>query len=208
MRASAKHPAPPWSKPLFVSLRPQTQWRRLRGSEDGLDGPAGAVLTKEIQYLSRSGVMLFGLITPLVLVFAMGGPIRSDRSVPHSLRFSDRNCLWVPAAHPPNSSTAWGTEGAGIQLYFLSPTPFRSVMLAKNLLQIGLFCLELTLVATVAILRFGAPPANFGDCDTLLGTVCFACQFGDGEYAFDCAGIPDDSDPAFARAGLGGAMGC
>jgi len=50
-----------------------------------------------------------------------------------------------------------GAEGAGIQIYFLSPTPFRTVMLAKNLLQTALFCFELALVTMIAIVRFGVP---------------------------------------------------
>jgi ABC-2 type transport system permease protein len=124
-----------------------------------LDGPVGAVLAKEIQYLSRSGVMLFGLLTPLVLIFAMGGPIRADRSVPIHFVFPIAIAYgFLPLTRQFCNSL--GTEGAGIQIYFLSPTPFRSVMLAKNLLQIGLFCMELALVATLAVFRFGAPPAT------------------------------------------------
>jgi ABC-2 type transport system permease protein len=123
----------------------------------GLDGPVGAVLAKEIRCLSRSGVMLFGLLTPLVLIFAMGGPIRADRSVPIHFVFPIAIAYgFLPLTRQFCNSL--GTEEAGIQVYFLSPTPFRSVMLAKNLLQIGLFCLELVLVASVAVFRFGAPP--------------------------------------------------
>ncbi len=122
-----------------------------------LDGPVGAVLTKELQYLSRSGVMLFGLITPVVLIFAMGGPVRADREMPIHFVFPIAIAYgFLPLTRQFCNSL--GTEGAGIQLYFLSPTAFRSVMLAKNLLQAGLFCLELVLVATIAVFRFGVPP--------------------------------------------------
>ena len=131
--------------------------RSLPGRRRWFDGPVGAVLAKEIQYLSRSGVMLFGLITPLVLVFAMGGSIRADRGLSMHFVFPIAIAYgFLPLTRQFCNSL--GTEGAGIQLYFLSPTPFRSVMLAKNLLQTGLFCLELVLVATVAVFRFGAPP--------------------------------------------------
>ena len=121
-----------------------------------LDGPVGAVLAKEAKILSRSGVMLFGLFTPLVLIFAMGGPVRTDPSF--SLQYAFPVAIaygFLPLTRQFCNSL--GTEGAGIQLYFLSPTPFRSVMLAKNLLQTGLFCMELALVATVAVYRFGVP---------------------------------------------------
>jgi ABC-2 type transport system permease protein len=131
------------------------------------DGPMGAVLAKEIHYLSRSGVMLFGLITPLVLVFAMGGQLRTDHSVPIHFVFPIAIAYgFLPLTRQFCNSL--GTEGAGIQLYFLSPTPFRSVMLAKNLLQTGLFGVELALVATIAVLRFGAPPPELA-----IATLCW-----------------------------------
>jgi ABC-2 type transport system permease protein len=120
------------------------------------DGPVGAVLAKEVRILSRSGVMLFGLFAPLVLIFAMGGSIRADRSF--SLQYAFPVAIaygFLPLTRQFCNSL--GAEGAGIQLYFLSPTPFRSVILAKNLLQVGLFCVELALVASVAVFRFGAP---------------------------------------------------
>jgi ABC-2 type transport system permease protein len=50
-----------------------------------------------------------------------------------------------------------GTEGAGIQIYFLSPTPFRTVMLAKNLLHSFLFGLVAVAAALLAGLRLGFP---------------------------------------------------
>ena len=130
-------------------------------------GSVGAVLVKEVQYLSRSGVMLFGLITPVVLIFAMGGPIRADRDMPIHFAFPIAIAYgFLPLTRQFCNSL--GTEGAGIQLYFLSPTPFRSVMLAKNLLQAGLFCLELALVATIAVFRFGPPPPTLA-----LATFCW-----------------------------------
>ena len=50
-----------------------------------------------------------------------------------------------------------GTEGAGIQLYFLSPTPIRTVLLAKNLLHAFLFGLVALVAAVLTGLRLGAP---------------------------------------------------
>ncbi len=111
--------------------------------------------------------MLFGLITPVVLIFAMGGPIRADRAMPIHFVFPIAIAYgFLPLTRQFCNSL--GTEGAGIQLYFLSPTPFRSVMLAKNLLQAGLFCLELVLVATIAVFRFGPPPPTLA-----IGTFCW-----------------------------------
>lgn len=153
-------PAPALTKRAVVHALSPTEQTSLSPRRPGwLDGAIGAVLIKELQYLSRSGVMLFGLITPLVLVFTMGGQLRSDRSVAIQFVFPIAIAYgFLPLTRQFCNSL--GTEGAGIQLYFLSPTTFRSVMLAKNLLQTGLFCLELVLVATIAVFRFGAPPPS------------------------------------------------
>jgi ABC-2 type transport system permease protein len=50
-----------------------------------------------------------------------------------------------------------GAEGMGIQLYFLSPTPMRTVMLAKNLFHSVLFGLTILVAGTLTILRLGVP---------------------------------------------------
>jgi ABC-2 type transport system permease protein len=50
-----------------------------------------------------------------------------------------------------------GTEGAGIQVYFLSPTPIRKVMLAKNLFHSLMFLLVALLAGVLTSLRLGVP---------------------------------------------------
>jgi ABC-2 type transport system permease protein len=121
-----------------------------------LDGPVGAMLAKEVHILLRSGVMLVGLFTPLIFIFVLGGPMSADRSFHFPYMFPVAIAYgFLPLTRQFCNSL--GTEGTGIQLYFLSPTPFRSVMMAKNLLQTGLFCVELALVATLAVFRLGMP---------------------------------------------------
>ncbi len=137
------------------------------GGRRWLDGPVGAILGKELRYLSRSGVMLFGLFAPLVLIFAMGGAMRADSGFSMQYVFPFAVAYgFLPLTRQFCNSL--GTEGAGIQLYFLSPTPFRNVMLAKNLLQTGLFCVELALVASITVIRFGPPSPGLA-----LATVCW-----------------------------------
>jgi ABC-2 type transport system permease protein len=53
-----------------------------------------------------------------------------------------------------------GSEGTGIQMLFLSPTPMRTVLLAKNLLHGTLFCIVAFLAAAFATLRLGLPDAT------------------------------------------------
>jgi ABC-2 type transport system permease protein len=50
-----------------------------------------------------------------------------------------------------------GPEGPGIQVLFLSPTPIRTVILAKNLFHGMLFLIDAALVCFVASLRMGWP---------------------------------------------------
>jgi ABC-2 type transport system permease protein len=50
-----------------------------------------------------------------------------------------------------------GAEGDGIQFYFLSPTPMRTVILGKNFFHLLLFLLEAVLVSGLVIFRFGLP---------------------------------------------------
>jgi ABC-2 type transport system permease protein len=51
-----------------------------------------------------------------------------------------------------------GAEGAGIQLLFISPTPIRTVLLAKNLLHSVLFVLVALAAGALASFRMGVPP--------------------------------------------------
>ena len=50
-----------------------------------------------------------------------------------------------------------GPEGPGIQMLFLSPTPMRTVMLAKNLFHSLLFFVDAILVCIISSLRIGWP---------------------------------------------------
>jgi ABC-2 type transport system permease protein len=54
-------------------------------------------------------------------------------------------------------SNSLGTEGPGIQLYFLSPTPMRTVLLAKNLFHSVLYVVALVIAGIMAALRLGQP---------------------------------------------------
>lgn len=146
---------------------PGTVERTLRNPEPAPKAPAGAfrfensrpiaaVMEKELRYLPRSGAMLYSLAAPLVLLFLFGGASRAGHE------YAAHYALPLGVAYGFLGLTrlignSLGGEGAGIQLYFLSPTPFRTVMLAKNLLQIGLFGVELILVCVIVGLRFGFP---------------------------------------------------
>ena len=125
-----------------------------------LSGPMGAVVEKEMRYLARSGVMLYSLVAPLVMLFILG---RSGNGAGPG--FGARYALPIGIAYGFLGLTrlvynSLGGEGAGIQLYFMSPTPMRTVMLAKNVVHLALFAVELAIVCTIVVFRFGLPDAQ------------------------------------------------
>jgi ABC-2 type transport system permease protein len=120
-------------------------------------GPIAAVIEKEIRYLMRSGVMLFGFLAPLFFVFLFSGS-RGNRG----LNFAGQYALPLGIAYTFLGLTRFvynnlGGESAGIQLHFLSPTPFRKIMLAKNLVHSMIYFIELVLVCLIVGFRVGMP---------------------------------------------------
>jgi ABC-2 type transport system permease protein len=121
-------------------------------------GPIAAVIEKEIRYLMRSGVMLYGFLAPLVIVFLFSGGSHAGRSS----GFAGQYALPLGVAYSFLGLTRFiynnlGGEGAGIQLYFLSPTPFRKIILAKNIVHIMIFLVELLLICAIVGFRVGMP---------------------------------------------------
>jgi ABC-2 type transport system permease protein len=130
--------------------------RHRNSRRHALNGPVAAILEKELLYLSRSGVMLFALLTPLIVLFGVGGRIRTEHTSEVGFLFPFAVAYaFLPMTRQVCNSL--GAEGAGIQLYFLAPTAFRTVMLGKNLLQVAMFCVELVLVCLIVVSRYGMP---------------------------------------------------
>ena len=139
-----------------------------RRTLDG-SGPLAAVVEKELRYLMRSGIMLYQLLSPLFIVFVFSGrstnPFGQQISHEFALPFAN---AWGFLGLTRFLYNNLGAEGAGIQLYFLSPTPFRKILLGKNLVHIGIFCLEAALVSTLVIYRTGPPSPQI-----VLLTICW-----------------------------------
>jgi ABC-2 type transport system permease protein len=130
-----------------------------------LSGPVGAVVEKEFRYLARSGVMLYSLLAPLIMLFVLGRGGQTGGVA--------RFALPLGAAYGFLGLTrlvynSLGGEGVGIQLYFMCPTPLRTVMLAKNLVQFLLFLFEAVVVVAIVVSRFGLP-----DREMLALTACW-----------------------------------
>ena len=127
----------------------------------GGSGPIGAMIEKDARTMIRSLPLLYAIGAPLLMVLVLA-------SLLHGTRFSHGGAF--PVALPLCIAYAalgftqliynnLGTEGAGIQLLFLSPTPMRTVLLAKNIFHAMLFVLVALTAGVLTVLRLGAPSA-------------------------------------------------
>jgi ABC-2 type transport system permease protein len=122
-------------------------------------GPIAAVFEKDLRYLMRSGPMLYNLAAPLVMVFVFGGAFRGAGQF-SSLRLQyalPLGLVWAFFGLARLICNNLGMEGDGIQFYFISPTPLRTVVLGKNFLHLILFLLEAALISGLVVFRFGRP---------------------------------------------------
>jgi ABC-2 type transport system permease protein len=124
----------------------------------GFSGPIAAVFEKDLRYLLRSGPMIYALATPPVMVFLFSSLYRqgSFASVPRGDALP-LSLIWAFLGLTRLVYNNFGAEGAGIQCYFLSPTPARAVVLGKNALYLLLFAIEAILIAAMVVFRFGPP---------------------------------------------------
>ncbi|HET6205941.1 MAG TPA: hypothetical protein VFD98_03980 [Terracidiphilus sp.] len=120
-------------------------------------------MEKELRTVMRSMPLLYGLAAPLLMVFVLAALfIRNGPAAGASPSIG----LMVSLAYAIVGFTQLfynnlGTDGVGIQVLFLAPTPIRTVILAKNLFHALLFLVDAVLVCVVASLRLGWPaPAS------------------------------------------------
>jgi ABC-2 type transport system permease protein len=135
-------------------------------SVPGISGQVAAIVEKEIRYFFRSGPMLFSLVMPVVILVILRFSIASGRRNgseflhTHSgfaFPIGGAYALLILSNLTYNS---FGTEGAGIQFFFMSPVRFREVLLAKNIAQGALLFFEMVFVWIGACIMFGPPPLD------------------------------------------------
>jgi ABC-2 type transport system permease protein len=122
----------------------------------GLSPSISACLQKELIYLRRNTNQLYGFIAPIFMVFLFAGRIGTsgrfgDFVFPTAVAYS---ILGVSVL----SYNLLGIDGAGVQLYFLTPTRLRDVFLAKNLIGFLLNLIELVVI--YAVITFIAHPPS------------------------------------------------
>jgi ABC-2 type transport system permease protein len=138
----------------------QAAERRSAGWFAGGSGPIAAIVEKELRAMLRTMPLLYAVGAPLLLVLVFSGVFVRNGAQTNSFPFSLPVCLvYAQLGFTQLFYNSLGAEGTGIQLYFLSPTPMRTVMLAKNLFHSMLFFLTASVAAVLAIFRLGLPPA-------------------------------------------------
>jgi ABC-2 type transport system permease protein len=122
--------------------------------------PFAAVVEKELRSLMRTVPLLWALSMPLLLVLVVAGAFhRSPSGDVKSFPFAFPMCVaYALLGFTGLLYNNLGAEGAGIQLLFLSPTPIRTVLLAKNLLHSVLFILVAVAAGILSCARLGVPP--------------------------------------------------
>jgi len=155
---------------LGVRLRAEYRGERLseapaarkRSEEDSrwlLDGsgPIAAVMEKELRTIPRSMPLLFAMGAPLVTVLVISSVLRNAAGG-RAFQLAFPLCVcYALLGFTQMIFNNLGAEGTGIQVLFLSPTPIRSVLLAKNILHGVLFSVVAVLAGVFASLRLGEP---------------------------------------------------
>jgi len=120
-------------------------------------GAIAAVMEKDVRSLMRTLPLLYAIGAPLVLVLVFSGIfIRNGGAQASMFPLALPVCMvYAQLGFTQVFYNNLGTEGAGIQVYFLSPTPFRTVLLAKNLLHSMLFAAVALLAGVLTTLRLG-----------------------------------------------------
>lgn len=124
-------------------------------------GPIAAVMEKELRTIMRALPLLYGLGAPLIMVFLFSGLYRNrgTTTLGH-LPWGLLLCMaYALVGFTQLLYNNLGAEGAGIQMLFLSPTPIRRVILAKNLFHSLLFAIDALLVCIISSLRYGGVDA-------------------------------------------------
>jgi len=145
------------SRKKVAASRSKTARREGGGLLDG-SGPIAAVMEKELRTLLRTLPLLYAIGAPLLLVLVFSGVFIRNGPQAHIFPLALPLCIvYAQLGFTRLFYNNLGAEGMGIQLYFLSPTPMRTVLLAKNLFHSVLFGLTILVAGALAILRLGVP---------------------------------------------------
>jgi len=146
-----------------LSEAPAARRRTAEDSKWLLDGsgPIAAVVEKELRIVPRSMPLLFAMGAPLLTVLVISSVLKNTNDTGRPFTWAFPLCVcYALLGFTQMIFNNLGSEGTGIQMLFLSPTPMRTVLLAKNLLHGTLFCIVAFLAAVFAAFRLGWPDAT------------------------------------------------
>jgi hypothetical protein len=146
-------------RPAVREKRPRAKTRAASDAAASLGGrgPIVAIIEKDVYTVVRSLPLIYALGAPLVMVIIFASLMRGDLrhgAFPLALPFCIAYALLGFTQLIYNNL---GAEGMGIQLLLYSPTPIRTILLAKNIFHGFLFCVIALLAGALAILRVGQP---------------------------------------------------
>lgn len=143
-----------------LSDAPSSQKKNASDSKWLIDGsgPIAAVIEKELRTVPRSMPLLFAIGAPLLTVLVISTVFRNGAMGGRPFQLAFPLCVcYALLGFTQMIFNNLGAEGTGIQMLFLSPTPIRKVLLAKNLFHGTLFVVVAFLAGVLATLRLGQP---------------------------------------------------
>jgi ABC-2 type transport system permease protein len=121
-------------------------------------GPISAIVVKEVRTLKRTLPQLYAVGAPLILMVILSGGLLRHGPGTRTFAYAVPVCMvYALLGFTQLFYNNLGAEGAGINLIFLSPTPFRTTMLAKNIFHALMFLVIAIVGVILAIVRLGAP---------------------------------------------------
>lgn len=169
-KATAKVRAVPASQPYTSDARALDRTSEARMPTTA--GSVAAILEKEFRALMRTMPMLYAIGAPVLLMLVFSGAFLQGRGPSgHVFAYALPICVvYAQLGFIQLFYNNLGAEGAGLQVYFLSPTPFRTVMLAKNVFHMILFLLVASVALILTTLCLGPTPLPI-----LLTTLAWLC---------------------------------
>ena len=122
-------------------------------------GPFPAIMEKELRSLFRTVPLLWAICVPAILMVLFAGVFHHGSSGgANSFPYMYPLCVaYALLGFTGLFYNNLGAEEAAIQLLFLSPTPIRTVLLAKNLLHSIFFFVVGFVACVLTCLRLGVP---------------------------------------------------
>ncbi|MGA2207771.1 MAG: hypothetical protein ABSG10_13675 [Terracidiphilus sp.] len=140
---------------------------RLQPSRAAFPPVVGACLRKEWLMLRGNGAQVIKMFTPLIFVVVFSGGGFGQ----HSTYLLPGAIAYVLFGLLAGLYNIFGADGLGVQLYLLAPIRMRDVILAKNLMSLGLIAVEAGLAwAAVAMLTRTPIPLSL-EISTALWTI-------------------------------------